>query len=317
MPELTLELVSHGKSVNFTQAVVRIGRDPGCDLVLTGEEFPMVGRQHVVLRAEGDLWWVEDLQSTNGTFVNQKRIERQKLAPGDILRLGSDGPEIRIQFVARAYDQTTRPAALAAAAGVAVTQPPPTRPSVPAPTRPSPQAAGPSREGAMRPDQQPQATLRPSPSADASSLEQGKGLSGEDETMNEEKLSLLRNLLIVTLGLVLVLGGIVINQMQQISEIRKNVNQMGTVLAGMGVEVKGMHDEAKSAVGRFQPELDARLSKLENAMDGMDAKIQRAENDFIVRLKKELPGILDQAIETEMQKFRREAGMMPQGKTPH
>jgi two-component system, cell cycle response regulator len=36
----------------------------------------------------GEDWWVEDLGSTNGTFVNDDPVERRKLEDGDIVRFG-------------------------------------------------------------------------------------------------------------------------------------------------------------------------------------------------------------------------------------
>lgn len=52
-------------------------------------EAAMVSRVHCRLRvdAEGQLE-VEDLDSTNGTFVNERRVSRAVLVPGDRLRIG-------------------------------------------------------------------------------------------------------------------------------------------------------------------------------------------------------------------------------------
>ena len=49
----------------------------------------MVSRVHCRLAADThDRLEVEDLGSTNGTFVNQRRVTRATLAPGDRLRVG-------------------------------------------------------------------------------------------------------------------------------------------------------------------------------------------------------------------------------------
>ena len=108
MPEVTLQILAQGKSEKFTKLEVRMGRDPSCDVVFRSDEFPMVGRQHAVLVSSSGGWTIEDLHSTNGTFVNQVRVQRQQLAPGDTLRLGSDGPEVRVQFVDQGSAETTR-----------------------------------------------------------------------------------------------------------------------------------------------------------------------------------------------------------------
>jgi diguanylate cyclase (GGDEF)-like protein len=62
-----------------------IGREDA-DLVIPRSA---VSRRHSQLQidAAGD-WWLLDLGSTNGTFVNEERVERHKLADGDQLRFG-------------------------------------------------------------------------------------------------------------------------------------------------------------------------------------------------------------------------------------
>jgi len=48
-----------------------------------------VSRQHSTLSVDdaGD-WWLSDLGSTNGTFINEEKIDRRKLADGDQIRFG-------------------------------------------------------------------------------------------------------------------------------------------------------------------------------------------------------------------------------------
>lgn len=63
-----------------------LGRNPQCEIPLSGEG---VSRRHCRFLLEGDsAVWVEDLDSTNGTFVNGKRIERQDLNDGDRIQVG-------------------------------------------------------------------------------------------------------------------------------------------------------------------------------------------------------------------------------------
>ncbi len=63
-----------------------IGRATGADFVITA---PLISRVHCRVGAgeEGTLG-VADLGSTNGTFVNDERVERASLKPGDRLRVG-------------------------------------------------------------------------------------------------------------------------------------------------------------------------------------------------------------------------------------
>jgi FHA domain len=66
---------------------VTVGRVDGNDLVLDGDEF--ASSQHARIEARGDGVWVQDLDSTNGTFVNGARVVgAERMSPGDILRVG-------------------------------------------------------------------------------------------------------------------------------------------------------------------------------------------------------------------------------------
>jgi pSer/pThr/pTyr-binding forkhead associated (FHA) protein len=66
-------------------SVKTIGRAQGADVIL---DAALVSRVHCRLEAGRDAVDVTDLSSTNGTFVNDKRIERASLASGDRLRVG-------------------------------------------------------------------------------------------------------------------------------------------------------------------------------------------------------------------------------------
>ena len=63
-----------------------VGRTVVADFVV---DAPLVSRVHCRLTtdAQGNLE-VEDLRSTNGTFVNGRRVRRSALTPGDRLRVG-------------------------------------------------------------------------------------------------------------------------------------------------------------------------------------------------------------------------------------
>jgi ABC-type multidrug transport system ATPase subunit len=67
------------------QEVVTIGRHRGNTLVL---DSVLVSRQHARVVSDGDRFILEDLNSTNGTFLNGRRIQAVELIPGDIVRIG-------------------------------------------------------------------------------------------------------------------------------------------------------------------------------------------------------------------------------------
>jgi diguanylate cyclase (GGDEF)-like protein len=62
-----------------------IGRLPELDIPV---ETDSVSRRHARLALKQDGWYVEDLGSTNGTFVNDERVDRRMLTDGDIVRVG-------------------------------------------------------------------------------------------------------------------------------------------------------------------------------------------------------------------------------------
>lgn len=62
-----------------------IGRHPSCDIVL---REPTVSRRHARLRFRDGTWILQDLDSTNGTTINNVRVGRCELRPGDRLAVG-------------------------------------------------------------------------------------------------------------------------------------------------------------------------------------------------------------------------------------
>jgi pSer/pThr/pTyr-binding forkhead associated (FHA) protein len=66
-------------------AVKTVGRAARADFVV---DAALVSRLHCRLTANDEHVEVVDLSSTNGTFVNGRRVERARLASGDRLRVG-------------------------------------------------------------------------------------------------------------------------------------------------------------------------------------------------------------------------------------
>ncbi len=66
-------------------AVKTIGRVAGVDFIV---DAALVSRVHCRLEAADDVMTVVDLQSTNGTYVNDDRVERGAVKAGDRLRVG-------------------------------------------------------------------------------------------------------------------------------------------------------------------------------------------------------------------------------------
>jgi len=75
-----------GRRTPLTKEAYVFGRDEEADLVISRSS---VSRRHaVVMRSPQGSWSVQDLGSTNGTFVNERRVENQALEDGDQLRFG-------------------------------------------------------------------------------------------------------------------------------------------------------------------------------------------------------------------------------------
>jgi len=88
IPTLSVQILEiEPESVHqYNLSQLLIGRDPTCDICLPNE---LVSAQHSRLSFHHNQWWVEDMQSTNGTFLNDERVYTPTvLISGDELRCG-------------------------------------------------------------------------------------------------------------------------------------------------------------------------------------------------------------------------------------
>ncbi|TMG20738.1 MAG: FHA domain-containing protein [Chloroflexi bacterium] len=86
--ELTIESgPDAGHSHRAGDHAVRMGRSPDNDIILRD---PATSGHHARLERRGDQFWVVDLGSTNGTFVNGESIQEKQLNQGDRLTLGQN-----------------------------------------------------------------------------------------------------------------------------------------------------------------------------------------------------------------------------------
>ena len=97
VPQVRLRVLAgpgHGKpsTVQIDSAIV-VGRDADTGIRLDGDEFASARHARIEPRTDGV--WVEDLGSTNGTFVNGKRITAERLQAGDVVRIGQT--ELRLE----------------------------------------------------------------------------------------------------------------------------------------------------------------------------------------------------------------------------
>ena len=74
-----------GTAFELSPGATLIGRNPSTDLTLVDEG---ISREHAVIEWEGQRFSIEDLQSTNGTKVNGRRIRSTDLVDGDEIQIG-------------------------------------------------------------------------------------------------------------------------------------------------------------------------------------------------------------------------------------
>jgi pSer/pThr/pTyr-binding forkhead associated (FHA) protein len=258
--KVLLELSGSNERWELREGETRIGRDPACDICIPQEKFAGVSREHAILQTTGSEVWVEDLQTPNGTYVDGRRVERERLRSGSVLGLGQAGPRLKVTMAAAArgaaatvVESHTGPAATVIESQIG---------SVPAPTR-----------------------VERAPRNTMSEPE----MTEEEEIIMQQKLDMLRNLVVVTMLIAIALGVMVVLQQQEIRRNREALDRM--------------QEQARNAVGQFMPQLDSRLNHFDGRldqfnkrMDGMDDTMSQAEDRFVKRLDDEMPRIMDRYI---------------------
>lgn len=123
MPKLILKFEAAViKEVPFNSSVLTIGRKPDNDLVI---DHPAVSGHHCKIMLQGDTYFVEDLNSTNGTMVNGKKIIKAGLHNQDTIGVAKhtlvfiDERPVSAQEIAQAFEsaemQTPSPSAVESA----------------------------------------------------------------------------------------------------------------------------------------------------------------------------------------------------------
>ena len=80
------------KEIQLTKDRTSLGRRPYNDIVI---DNLAVSGEHAVLQMSGNEGYIEDLNSTNGTYVNGKTVKKQLLHHDDIVEIG----KYRIQYI--------------------------------------------------------------------------------------------------------------------------------------------------------------------------------------------------------------------------
>jgi predicted component of type VI protein secretion system len=136
MPDLILEIVEGdeaGRQAALT-GPIEIGRDASSTLALQDEQM---SRRHARVSAQGDLAIVEDLGSTNGTYVNEQPIEGpRELRVGDRFRVGLTVLELRTAQEVERQPSAVQPVPQVTRLSQGVLEPVPEQELEPEPTSP-------------------------------------------------------------------------------------------------------------------------------------------------------------------------------------
>ena len=104
-PALVFVQGSEQKNIVLNRTPFTVGRKVDKDLVIAD---PRVSRDHAQIMQQGQDFFIEDLGSKHGTFVNGERIQRQKLERGDRLEFGARDSAYVLFNPAHATSNTAR-----------------------------------------------------------------------------------------------------------------------------------------------------------------------------------------------------------------
>jgi len=97
IPVIVIQLVHiqgplKGEIQEFSESTISVGRHPTCHMQFP-KDLSIVSRKHAQIVREGNRFKLID-QSTNGTFVNGKRVKEAYLKNGDVLVFSEGGPKV-------------------------------------------------------------------------------------------------------------------------------------------------------------------------------------------------------------------------------
>lgn len=88
-----IEGAMRGTTLPLSESGTLLGRNPECSLVLSDD---FASGRHARIYPESDGWYLDDLGSTNGTYIGAERIgEHVRVEPGTRIRIGRTVLELR------------------------------------------------------------------------------------------------------------------------------------------------------------------------------------------------------------------------------
>ncbi len=97
IPVIAIQLIHiqgplKGEIQEFLNPSISIGRHPSCDVVFP-VDVTVISRRHATITREGNRFKLVD-QSSNGTYLNGKRVQEAYLKDGDVLIFAEGGPKV-------------------------------------------------------------------------------------------------------------------------------------------------------------------------------------------------------------------------------
>ncbi|MCX7726742.1 MAG: transglycosylase SLT domain-containing protein [Chitinispirillaceae bacterium] len=98
MPFYYLEIIrgiDQGRRFLLEDGAISIGRSSSNTVAISPAEKSVSGH-HAILYKNGERFVIQDLNSTNGSFVNEERVEEREIFTNDIIGLGKTGPRLKL-----------------------------------------------------------------------------------------------------------------------------------------------------------------------------------------------------------------------------
>lgn len=130
-----------GQQFELEQGWVLLGRNEDCGLRFASREDSVVSGRHAIILVRPEGVFITDQQSTNGTWVNGRRVQHEQLKSGDRVELGWLGPQLQVVI-----EDTLRPQPAS---------PQPPQFQLPPPQSPPPQFQPPQPPPQFQPPPQP------------------------------------------------------------------------------------------------------------------------------------------------------------------
>jgi membrane-bound lytic murein transglycosylase D len=94
-----------GQKATLSQDITRLGRKTNNHIILDDE---LVSSHHAEIHRKGDAYYLVDLESTNGTFVNGKAIQKMLLNSRDKIEFGEGGPVLEFRYEKKEEDRSPK-----------------------------------------------------------------------------------------------------------------------------------------------------------------------------------------------------------------